>query len=95
MQNRDLDNSYKYSMFNKFIYRIDDERYFQVDFLHDKFSNQSNFAGQSANVQMFSYYQRYSPRLKFGAGFKRIGVPDRVDDTAFLFLQANTGLLLK
>lgn len=95
LQNRDLDDSYDYSIFNKLIYRVDDDRHLQVDYLHDEFSGQSNFAGQSADVQLFSYYQRYSPKLKFGVGFKRIAVPNRTDDTAFVFVQANTGLLLK
>jgi hypothetical protein len=44
---------------------------------------------------MYSYYQRYSQRLKFGLGFKRIDVPGRTDDTGFVFMQVNTGALLK
>ena len=94
LQNRDLDNSYNYSVLNKFVYRIDDARYFQFDFLHDVFSSQSNYAGQTANVHLVSFYQKYSPRLKFGTGFKRIDVPGRTDDTAFIFLQFNTGLVM-
>ena len=95
LQNRDLDNSYKYTLLNKFIYRIDDDRQFQIDFLHDEFSSQSNYSGLTANVHLYSYYQRYSPRLKYGLGFKRIDVPGRTDDTGFVFVQVNTGALLK
>ena len=95
LQNRDLDNSYNYSLLNKLIYRLDDKRYLQFDYLHDVFSNQSNYAGQTADVHLVSYYQQYSQRLKFGFGAKRIAVPGRTDDTAFVFLQANTGLFLK
>lgn len=91
LQNRDLDNSYNYSVLNKFIFRLDDERYLQFNYLHDVFSSQSNYAGQTANVHLISYYQQYSPRLKFGVGVKRIDVPGRTDDTAFIFLQAKTG----
>jgi hypothetical protein len=95
LQNRDLDNSYNYSLLNKLIYRLDDKRYLQFDYLHDVFSNQSNYAGKTADVHLISYYQQYSQRLKFGFGAKRIAVPGRTDDTAFVFLQANTGLFLK
>lgn len=95
LQNRDLDNSYNYSVFHKLVYRLDDERQLQFHYLHDVFSRQSNYYGKTANVYLGSYYQQYSPALKIGFGLKRIAVPGRTDDTAFIFLQANTGLTLK
>lgn len=95
LQNRDLDNSYNYSVLNKFLYRLDDKRYLLFNYLHDVFSNQSNYAGQTGNVHLASYYQQYSPRMKYGVGVKRIDVPGRTDDTAFIFLQVNTGVMLQ
>lgn len=92
LENRDLDNSYNYSLINKFIYRINDDRNLRLDYLHDKFSNQSHFSGRTANVYLVSYYQQYSPVLKYGVGYKHIGLPDRSNDTAFVFLQYKTGV---
>ncbi len=92
LENRDLDNSYDYSLLNKFIFRLDDKSHVRLDYLHDKFSSQSNYAGRTANVYMISYYRELSQELKFGFGLKHIGLPNQSNDTAFIFLQAKTGV---
>ena len=93
LQNRDLDNSYNYSLLNKFAYRIDDNRSIQLDYVYDKFSNQSNLPGMNANVYMASYFQQISPGVRYGLGYKHIDIPNRVQDTGFIYIQAKTGVL--
>jgi hypothetical protein len=91
MQNRDLDNSYDFSLLNKFVYRIDDATTLQFDHVYDKFSNQSNLRGKNANVYMASYYKQVFPDVRYGFGLKHIGVPNFNENTGFLYLQYKTG----
>ena len=95
LENRDLDESYDYSLLNRFIYRLDNKRKLQFDYVYDKFSTRSNLSGQTADVYMASYYQQLSPGIKFGAGIKHIGVPNRNENTAFVYLQFKSGILLQ
>lgn len=93
LQNRDLDNSYNYSLLNKFIYRLDDTRSLQFDHVHDEYSGQSYLRGQSANVYLASYYQQISPDIKYGLGIKHIGVPNFNQNTGFVYVQYKTGVI--
>lgn len=93
LENRDLDESYDYSLLNKFIYRLDAEKILRLDYVYDKFSDQSSLSGQTADVTMISYYQQYSPKYKFGVGFKHISVPNQDEDAVFISLQIKTGVL--
>ncbi len=93
LQNRDLDNSYAFSLLNKFIYRLDETRSVQFDHVHDEYSNQSNLRGQSADVYLASYFQQLSPDVRYGLGVKHIGVPNFNENTGFVYLQYKTGVL--
>lgn len=93
MQNRDLDNSYDFSLLNKFSYQLTDESALQLDYVHDVFSNQSNLRGNTANVYMASYYKQHSKDIKYGFGLKHIGVPNNTQDTAFVYLQFRSGVV--
>jgi hypothetical protein len=93
MQNRDLDNSYDYSLLGKFTYRLDDARSVQIDHVHDRFSNQSNLRGKTADVYLASYFQQISPDTKCGFGLKHIGVPNFNQNTGFIYIQYKTGVI--
>jgi hypothetical protein len=93
LQNRDLDNSYDYSLLNTLVSRLDTESSLQLDYVYDKFSNKSNLAGQTAAVYMVSYYQQYTPSIRLGIGAKHIGVPNRGQNTGFVYIQAKSGLM--
>lgn len=87
LQNRDLDNSYDYSLLSNVSYKIDGNSKLRLDHVYDKFSNESNLSGRTANVYMASYYYQITPSTKFGVGVKHIGVPNRSEDTGFVYLR--------
>ncbi len=87
LQNRDLDDSYDYSLLSNVSYRIDNSSTLRLDHVYDKFSTDSNLSGKKANVYMASYYYQFSPGTKIGAGVKHIDVPGQTEDTGFVYLR--------
>lgn len=93
LPNRDLDSSYSWSVLAGFAYDITDRVTGRLDYVHDKYSNQSNFAGQTADVYMASAYYALSPSVDLGAGVKRIELPNQDKNAWFITFKYRTGLV--
>jgi hypothetical protein len=93
LPNRDLDNSYDYSLLTNVSYRFTDKLTGRLDYVYDKYSSESNFADETAHVYMASGFYEITARIKIGAGYKHLDLPDRTEDTGFVSLQFKTGLL--
>ncbi|MFQ5585622.1 MAG: tetratricopeptide repeat protein [Thermodesulfobacteriota bacterium] len=91
LPNRDLDSSYSYSLFTNVSYKIREDLRGRVDYLYDKFSSQSNFSGETANVYMVSVLYNLNRRIDIGAGLKHIDLPTESESTGSLLLSYKTG----
>lgn len=92
LPNRDLDSSYDWSVLAGFSYDLTDKLTGRLDYVHDKYSNQSNLPGQTADVYMVSAYYSVNPSVDLGAGFKKIELPNQDKNAWFLTLTYRTGL---
>lgn len=92
LPNRDLDNSYKYSFLTGVGYRVNPELSTRLDYVYDKYSSKSIYAGESANVYMVSALYKLTPRLDLGAGYKHIDIPRGDENTGFISISYKTGL---
>lgn len=93
LPNRDLDNSYDYSLLTFFSYRFLENLTGRVDYVYDKYSSESNFAGKTANVFMLSSFYEPNRSITVGAGVKYIDLPAQNDLTGFISLAVKTGVM--
>ena len=93
LPNRDLDSSYGWSVLAGFGYKITDALIGRLDYVHDKYSDDSNLAGKTADVYMASAYYAINPSIDIGAGYKRIELPSEDKDAFFLSLTYRTGMV--
>lgn len=93
LPNRDLDSSYDWSIIAGFAYRITDALTGRLDYVHDKYSSESNLAGKTADVYMASAYYALNPSVDIGAGYKRIELPGEDKNAFFLTLTYRTGMV--
>ena len=93
LPNRDLDESYRYSVLTKVRYHLTEKLTGGLDYVYDTYSGASNFAHKTASVYMASGAYAVSPRLTAGAGLKHISLPGRHDTTGFVTLRFKTGVL--
>ncbi len=92
LPNRDLDSSYSYSILTNVSYQIREDLTGRVDYLHDEFSSDSNFSGDTANVYMVSALYNLNRRTDLGAGLKYIDLPTGSESTGSLLISYKTGL---
>lgn len=92
LPNRDLDNSYKYSVLADVGYQFTSALSARLDYVYDKYSSESNFSGETANVYMVSGFYKLNPKIDLGVGYKYINLPNRDENTGFLSLFYRTGL---
>lgn len=92
LPNRDLDHSYKYSIFTKIGYELTQDISLRFDHLFDKYSSVSNYAGQIANVYMVSGEYKLNKRIAISAGYKHVDIPVKRQSTGFLSLTFKTGM---
>lgn len=93
LPNRDLDSSYKYSILTYASYRFSDRLKGRLDYVYDKYSSESGFSGETAEVYMASGSYKLNERTDLGAGYKHIDLPDRTEDAGFLSLRVKTGVI--
>ena len=93
LPNRDLDNSYDYSVLTYVAYRFTNTALGRADYVYDKYSKSSNYAGKTANVYLLSAFYEATPALKLGAGVKYIDLPARNDKSVFISLTYKTGVV--
>ena len=92
IQNRDLDSSYDYSILAALDYDFTDKFSGRLDYVYDKYSSESFYAGKAANIYMVSGLYELHPRVDLGAGYKYIVLPTDKQHTVFLSLTFRTGL---
>ena len=90
--NRDLDSSYDYSILAELGYEFTEKISARLDYVYDKYSPESNYAGKTANVYMVSGFYKLHPRIDLGAGYKYLNLPTDNQHTGFLSLIFKTGL---
>lgn len=90
--NRDLDSSYDYSIFAGVGYDFTDRLAGRLDYVHDRYSSKSIYSGKTADVYLASVYYRLNPSIDLGAGYKRINLPTKDENTGFFTVSYRTGL---
>lgn len=92
MPNRDLDDSYDYSILTGVAYDFTEKFTGRFDYVYDKYSTESNYSGETANVYLLSAFYEINPSTDIGVGYKRLSLPTSDDNAAFLTLSYKTGL---
>ena len=92
MPNRDLDSSYKYSILAGVGYDFTERVTGRFDYVYDKYSSESNYAGKTAKVYLASVFYKLDPFVDLGVGYKYIDLPTDNDSTGFLTISYKTGL---
>jgi len=92
LPNRDLDRSYKYSFLAGIGYEFTDNTKGKLDYVYDKYSPESNYAGKTAKVYLASIYHKLNPSIDIGLGYKYIDLPTDNEITGFLALVYRTGM---
>lgn len=90
--NRDLDDSYDYSILTGVAYDFTERLTGRFDYVYDKYSTESNYSGETADVYLVSGLYSLNPSMDIGAGFKHLKLPTSDDNAAFLTLSYKTGL---
>lgn len=90
--NRDLDSSYDWSILAGIGYDFTDRFTGRFDTVYDKYSNQSNFAGSTANVYLVSGYYELTDTVDVGAGYKYLDLADRKENAGFVTVSYRTGI---
>jgi tetratricopeptide (TPR) repeat protein len=90
--NRDLDSSYDYSIYAGVGYEFTDRISGRLDYVHDRYSSKSIYSGKTADVYLVSVYYRLNPSLDLGAGYKRINLPTKHENTGFFTVTYRTGI---
>lgn len=76
LPNRDLDNSYDWSLLSTLELRFTDKISLRLEEVHDTYSTVSNFSGRTANIYMAAAGYRWSDALALRAGYRFVDVPD-------------------
>ncbi|MBI2411849.1 MAG: tetratricopeptide repeat protein [Deltaproteobacteria bacterium] len=92
LPNRDLDDSYDYSILTGVAYDFTERFTGRFDYVYDKYAPESNYSGETANVYLVSGLYSLTPSMDIGAGFKHLKLPASDDNAAFLTLSYRTGL---
>jgi len=92
LPNRDLDDSYDYSILAGLAYDFTERLTGRFDYVYDKYSTDSNYSGETANVYLLSALYGITPSTDIGVGYKRLSLPTSDDNAAFLTFSYKTGL---
>lgn len=92
LPNRDLDSSYEYSLLAGVGYEFTERITGRLDYVYDKYSSVSIYAGKTANVYLASVFYGLSPSVDIGVGYKYLNLPNRDANAAFLTISYKTGL---
>ncbi|HET7827003.1 MAG TPA: hypothetical protein VFK90_16830 [Anaeromyxobacter sp.] len=79
LPNRDLDNSYAWSLLSTLDVRITDKLAVRLQQVHDSYASVSRFNGRTADIAMGEVGYAMSDALRLRAGYRYVDVPDRWD----------------
>jgi hypothetical protein len=63
-----------------------------LEHVYDKYSDESSYSREDANVYMGSFYYELTGGTEVGFGYKHIELPTKDDDTGFISLTYKTGV---
>ncbi len=92
LPNRDLDNSYEYSILTSIGYRFTPKLKGRLDYVYDKYSNNSIYANKKAYVYMASGFYKLNEAVDLGVGVKKLDLPTTDETTGFVSVRYKTGL---
>lgn len=90
LPNRDLDNSYDWSLLSTLDLRLVPWLDLRLQEVHDTYSSVSNFPGQSADIYMVAAVFRATETLRLRAGYRHVDAPSRTGGTVIAGLEWRT-----
>ncbi len=94
LPNRDLDNSYAWSLLSTLDVRITDKLGVRLQQVHDTYSSlasDSRFHGRTADIAMGEVGYAMSDALRLRAGYRYVDVPDRWNGVAIVGFELRPG----
>ncbi len=92
LPNRDLDNSYAWSILSTLDLRFTDRLDMRLQQVHDSYSTVSRFAGKTADIAMGVVGYTVNDALRLRAGYRYVDVPDRWGGTVIAGMEYRPGL---
>jgi hypothetical protein len=92
LPNRDLDNSYDWSLLSTLDLRLTDRVDVRLQEVHDAYATTSNYPGKTAEILMGAVGYRASDALKLRAGYRYVDTPLRTGGTAVVGLEFRPGM---
>jgi hypothetical protein len=87
LPNRDLDNSYSWSLLSTLDLRLTDAFEVRLQEVHDEYSSLSNFPGHTAEIVMGVAGYKVSEAFRLRAGYKYVDAPTRTGGTVLVGLE--------
>jgi hypothetical protein len=91
LPNRDLDNSYAWSLLSTLDVRVTEKLGVRLQQVHDSYASVSRFRGQTADIAMGEVGYALSDALRLRAGYRYVDVPDRWDGVAIVGFELRPG----
>lgn len=92
LPNRDLDNSYGWSLLTTLDLRVTSTVDVRLQEIHDTYSSSSNYPGKTAEILMAAAGYRVNDALRFRGGFRWVDAPSRSGGTLIVGLELRPGL---
>ncbi len=93
LPNRDLDNSYDWSLLTTLDLRLLGWLDVRLQEVHDAYASVSNFPGKTAEIVMGTAGIAVGESLRFRGGFRYVDAPTRTGGTVIVGLELRTGIL--
>jgi hypothetical protein len=91
LPNRDLDNSYAWSILSTLDVRITEKLGVRLQQVHDSYASVSRFHGQTADIAMGEVGYAVNDALRLRAGYRYVDVPDRWGGVAIVGFELKPG----
>lgn len=92
LPNRDLDNSYAWSLLSTLEVRLTDRLAVRLEEIHDAYSSSSNFPARTAEIVMGAARYQVSEALGLRAGYRYVDAPTRTGGTVIVGLEVRPGI---
>jgi hypothetical protein len=92
LPNRDLDDSYDWSLLTTLDVRLHRRLDLRLQQVHDTYSSASNFPGQTADIWMAAARYAATDAVRLRAGYRYVDAPSRAGGTVILGVEWRTGL---
>ncbi len=93
LPNRDLDNSYAWSLLSTLDLRLTDRLDLRLQEVHDRYASVSNYPGRTAEIYMGAVGGALTPALRLRGGYRYVDAPTRQGGTVILGVELRTGLM--